>query len=100
MARNVIFEGVIISTIWSSYYEFAKTFKPKQFVWAYMDTPPELCELRVRDRNGGKEGVKYESIHDKARAIQSTATKALEAGERVEWIRHRRAVADVLGLLE
>lgn len=76
----VFFEGIVISTIWSSWYAFAQSHRP--FIWAYMKTPYATCLERIQQRNGGKP-IKEELVAGKEKAIASTQRKAIDAGETV-----------------
>lgn len=102
-ANNVLFEGVIVSTLFSRYHALARKLGSKspqgRFCWAYLDTPLETCLARIQERNGGKE-INEGLVASKVRAIESTRLKALEAREWVETIPHAHAVATVKKLLK
>lgn len=107
--KHVFFEGVVVSTIFSSYLTLATHFKlhDKPFVWAYMDTPLQLCLDRVGDRNGGKQlktskaygKEEVTTIEKKFKSIASTRAKAKASGELVLDIPHEAAVETILELL-
>lgn len=99
-ARNVFFEGVIISTIFQGYYELATKLRARghAFVWAYLDTPLEICLARIQTRNGG-EPIKEDLVANKVRAIASTRVKAMAAKEQVQDVRYDNATKDVLKIL-
>lgn len=97
VATNVLFEGVIVSTLFSRYLTLAKGFKKRGFTWAYLDTPLKTCLERIQKRNGGKE-IKEDLVASKTRAIASTRVKAEVAGQRVKIINHKNAVAEVKAL--
>lgn len=101
VAKNVLFEGVIVSTLFSGYLELSRKLSAEigqGLTWAYLDTPLEVCLARIYKRNGGKP-IKEELVEAKIRSIEATARKASEAGEIVKTIRHKRAMADVMALL-
>ncbi|UTQ72654.1 hypothetical protein [Escherichia phage A221] len=66
---DVIFEGIIPSTLLSSWIP-RLTRPPRELVVLFMDTPLETCISRVKSRNGGvdfNEGLvveKWERVHD------------------------------------
>lgn len=96
LAEHVLFEGVIVSTLFERYRKLS--LRLGGMVWAYLDTPVELCLARIAARNGGKP-IKEELVRDKVRSIESTRRKALAAGERVEIVDHTRAIEVVKGWL-
>lgn len=79
--RVVLFEGIIVSTLFSGWQEFAEQVRREgnhQFIWAFLDTPLEDCLRRVQERNGGKP-VDTKQISDKWRSIDRVKQKAGEA---------------------
>ncbi|QVW27123.1 putative kinase [Escherichia phage vB_EcoM-ZQ1] len=66
---DVIFEGIIPSTLLSSWIP-RLTRPPRELVVLFMDTPLETCIARVKSRNGGvdfNESLvveKWERVHD------------------------------------
>lgn len=80
LAPNVLFEGVIVSTLFSRYLELSRELGG--LTWAYLDTPLDVCLARIAARNGGK-AIKEDLVADKHRAIARTADKARAAGEWV-----------------
>lgn len=119
-AKHVFFEGVIVSTLFRGYQELSIALKARKvcmystldrkpvksgsgkfgpMIWAYLDTPLEVCLDRIQQRNGGKP-INEQLVADKVRSIAATRTKAEAAGERTTTIRYKSALADVLKLLE
>jgi hypothetical protein len=86
---TVIAEGVLASTVWSSWSLFDRNMEANghQFAWCYLDTPLEACFERIRARQAaaGKAGkvIKADLVTDKHRAILATRTKALADGRLV-----------------
>lgn len=95
LAAHVFFEGVIVSTLFSRYMNLSKELGG--LVWAYMDTPLDVCLERISRRNGGK-AIKTELVANKLRSINNTRLKASLARERVADIDHERAVEQVWSL--
>ena len=87
----VVFEGITVATTFGSWAEFCLELP---FIWAYLDTPLEMCLARVRQRNGGAD-FKEEMVEDKFRSILSTRNKALAAGFRVVDLDHKDAHAQL-----
>jgi hypothetical protein len=87
--RAIVCEGVISSTVWGSWGEYAKKVTGERavdFAFCYLDTPLEVCLDRIRGRQqaAGKERqIKEELVSDKIRAIAATREKALAAGHLV-----------------
>lgn len=115
--EHVFFEGVIVSTIFSSYLRLSKELRKegKPFVWAYLDTPVELCLERVYKRNDGEELKLDKATHSeyvrfgkpmittverKINTIASTRNRASQAGELVFPIPHTNAVEAILELIK
>lgn len=74
---NIIFEGIIISTIWS---RFAQMAHDLPMTIAYLDTPPPICIERIKQRNGGK-AFKEELVWGKdATMIKPQLKKAAAEG--------------------
>lgn len=99
-AANVIFEGVIVSTIFMRYLELDRemTKLGHKFIWAFLDTPVEVCLERIYKRNGGKE-IKEQLVHDKIKSIKATRHKALAVDRCVVDIDHTRATEHVRDIL-
>ena len=97
-AKHVFFEGVIVSTLFSRYLTLSREHPRAPFLWAYLDTPLDLCLARIQTRNGGKP-IKTELVADKVRSIERTRQKALAAGEHTLVVPHRVAAAAVMEML-
>ena len=50
--KAVLFEGVVVSTIYGPWQEWSKA--NGGMIWAFLDTPLEVCLKRIQERNGGK----------------------------------------------
>jgi len=80
LSRNVICEGVLASTVFGSWADFAIAMNMTTvFAFAYLQTPVEECLRRIKIRNGGKE-IKEELVHGKIKAVAATRVRAIEAG--------------------
>jgi predicted kinase len=90
---NGFFEGVLISTIFAPWYNLSTELE-QEMVWAFLDTPYELCLERIYKRNGGKK-INEKLVRSKFDGINRVADKADTAGERVEWISYENATEEV-----
>lgn len=83
----VVFEGILPSTVYSTWKEFGTRVQGENFVIAYMQTPLDICIERVKQRREAKgrpsEGFKEQLIKNKFKMIESTRRKALDDGLRV-----------------
>jgi hypothetical protein len=86
--RYVLFEGIIVSTIFHSWLAFSRSLGG--MLWVYLDTPLKICLERIYRRNNGKE-IKEELVAHKIRRIDSTRRKAQLAGEQVVLIHWENA---------
>lgn len=88
-SKIVLFEGIMASLTFGPWAEFveANGLEP---VWAYLDTPPELCLERIYKRNGGK-AIKEDLVLDKVRATERTRDKFSDLGHRVVTLPHKKA---------
>lgn len=86
----VIAEGVLASTVYGSWGEFANTLKQSEpshdFAFCYLQTPLDVCFDRIRQRqeaSGKVKEIKRELVADKFKAIAATRAKALAEGQLV-----------------
>lgn len=78
--KAVLFEGVVVSTIYGPWQEWSKA--NGGMIWAFLDTPLEVCLKRIQERNGGKP-IKEDQVADKHRTIARVREKALADKETV-----------------
>jgi predicted ABC-type ATPase len=93
----VIFEGIIVGTIYGPWQEWSKA--NGGMIWAFLDTPLEVCLKRIQERNGGKP-IKEDQVADKHRTIARVREKALADGETVRDIHWETALKDLKAILE
>lgn len=77
MTPHVVFEGIVIATIYERWAAWAKA--RGDVVFMYLTTPLEVCLQRIQVRNGGKD-IKEDLVADKVKAIESTRLKMVAAG--------------------
>lgn len=75
--RVVFFEGVIVSTIFKRYLDLDRELSGQghRFIWAYLDTPLDVCLERIQLRNKGK-AINEKLVADKIKSITRTKIKA------------------------
>lgn len=89
----VIFEGVVVSTIFGPWQEWSK--KVGGMAWLFLDTPLKTCLERIQVRNGGQP-VKEDLVADKHKTIAEVRKKALLANQVVIDLRHEAALDDLI----
>lgn len=97
--RAVLFEGIVVSTIYGPWRDFNLHKLGGRMIWAFLDTPLDVCLKRIQERNGGKP-IKEDQVADKHRTIARVREKALKDGERVADIRWETALKDFKELLK
>lgn len=95
--KAVLFEGVVVSTIYGPWVDWSKA--NGGMIWAFLDTPLEVCLKRIQERNGGKP-IKEEQVAAKHRTIARVREKALADGEQVRDIHWQTAWKDLKAILE
>lgn len=79
---NVLFEGLLVSTITSRWEKFAKTVDANVLFY-YIDTPIEECIERVKQRRiaaGNTKPFNIENTVNRVKAIETTKQKLTAAG--------------------
>lgn len=79
--ENIVFEGVVISTVYSSWAAFDDELG-RRVTWAFLDTPLDVCLARIQARNGGKP-INEQLVADKVKAIATVRRKVLADGRDV-----------------
>lgn len=104
-ARNVVFEGVLISTVWSTWWELSQDLEAKlgkPITFAFLDTPADVCVERVKQRRLAKgrpaEGFREDQVRGKHTQIARVREKALKARQLVADL--DGSVGQLLDLLE
>lgn len=81
---NVLFEGLLISTLSSRWEKFAKRISDKSnMLFYYLDTPIEECLRRVklrREQAGNTKPFNPKNTTDRVKAIDTTYQKLSSAG--------------------
>jgi hypothetical protein len=91
---NILFEGVLISTIFGPWLEFSQMMRAHdvQFVWAFLDTPLEVCFERIRKRQEasarGVREIRKDQVQGKWEGQLRIRDKAQAAGETVVILSH------------
>ena len=95
--KAVLFEGVVVSTIYGPWQEWSKA--NGGMIWAFLDTPLEVCLKRIQERNGGKP-IKEDQVADKHRTIARVREKALADGEQVRDLHWQTAWKDLKAVID
>lgn len=100
---HVLFEGLLISSYWGSFGEWAKKYKGR-IVFAYLDTPLEECLARVTQRRivaGNIKPFNETNTRRRAASIEATKARAIADGQRIVTISGKgQSEKAVLGLFE
>lgn len=94
----VLFEGVVVSTIFGPWAEWAARQEPYPMWWAFLDTPAPLCLERIQQRNGGQP-IKEQLVLDKHETIERVRSKASGAGLPVFDLGHEAPLTGLRNLL-
>lgn len=89
MTTNVVFEGLLISHIYGRWAEMARSEYPGAWVFAFLDTPLEVCLERVGQRRkagGNEKPLNPANTVQKWHDSRSVAEKAARDGFRVVWL--------------
>jgi adenylylsulfate kinase-like enzyme len=103
---HVFFEGALVSTTYGSIGAASEVFEDGQFVFAFLDTPLEVCVERVNQRRAERGQANIEDIRNiesKWFTIERLRVK-LETGvvgtnQKVAVIDHNEATKQVLALM-
>lgn len=96
-ADAVLFEGIIVSTIFQPWSDWSH--ENNGMVWAFLDTPLDVCLDRIQSRNGGKP-INEKLVADKWNGINRVKDKATEAGERVETLNYNKALEELAEIVD
>ncbi len=101
---SVLFEGVIVSDTYERYLKLDHelTKLGQTFVWAFLDTPVEVCIERVKARrlaSGNEKPLDETNTRTRWQRIRRVREKARSAGRRVMDLDHRDPLPQVLELL-
>lgn len=105
---NVLLEGLLMSHLFSRYADLARELRPiNRMVFAFLDTPLELCLDRVRRRReeraaaAGREAgpLNPKNTETKWRDCRRCHQKFKDTGLDARWVSHLDGVEQVLELL-
>jgi predicted ABC-type ATPase len=80
---HIVFEGVIVGDIRSTFYDLMKAFCEVHFRWisfCFMNTPYAVCLERIQKRNGGVP-IKEKPVKGKYENVKRQLKWYLEAGD-------------------
>lgn len=86
---HLLLEGIISSTIFSTYFELfkgaEKLYSDRKIVVLWLNPDVEICLKRIQQRNGGKP-IKEELVRNKSKMIARACKKMREGGiEVISW---------------
>ena len=91
---HVFFEALVISSTVPAYVEIAKR-ATQPFVFAFLDTPIDLCIQRIYQRNGGKP-IKEDAVRGHHKYMKRIEQRLREAGMFTMGIDHEDSVQQVV----
>lgn len=101
--KNVLFEGILVSHTYGRYSKLAEELGINNFVFAFLDTPLDLCIERVKARRVTKGNNKplnpANIIKDWHNVWEGVREKCLQSGKRVVVLDHTKPMVQVIKLL-
>ena len=92
---HVVFEGLLISHLYSRYEALNHELAAHGYVWAFLDTPLELCLARVQQRRDARGKAKHEfnphNTVQKWHDMRRVYARCQEAGLDARWVAHETA---------
>ena len=93
MTGDVVFEGLLISHLFSRYVnldrEMAETHR-QHTIWAFLDTPEELCVDRVKARRAARHADRVKAAEREGRHVPAELGPLNETNTRQKWQDMRR----------
>lgn len=99
---HVLFEGALISSSYGNIGRASEEYGD-DFVFAFMDTPLDVCLARIQARRAARgvfEPLNPANTRFKYEGILKSSAKIRALGRRVVTLNYRKATAQVLGLLK
>lgn len=100
---HVVMEGLLVSHLFSRYKALDRELQPIPYIWAFLDTPLDLCLERVEARRLSRGSDKplnprntIQKWHDSRRVFEKCQAAGLDA----RWVDYRTAATDVLTWLK
>jgi len=93
---HIFFEALVISSTVPSYIEMAQRLK-MPFIFAFLDTPVDLCIQRIYQRNGGKP-IKEDPVKGHHKYMTRVAQRLRDAGMKTVTIDYKRSFEEVVNL--
>lgn len=98
---HVLFEGALVSSSYGNIGRASEAFGDDA-VFAFMDTPLDVCLDRIRRRRAAKgktEPLNPKNTADKHRNVETSLAAFRAAGRRIEFLDHRNPNPRVAALL-
>jgi hypothetical protein len=99
---HVLMEGLLMSHLFSRYAALDRELQPTPYIWAFLDTPLELCIERVEKRRRERFAKKPLNPHNtiqKWNDMRRVYAKCQAAGLDARWLDHTKATPTVLDWL-
>lgn len=99
---HVLFEGALVSSSYGNIGRASEVYG-NDVVFAFMDTPLEVCIQWIKNRRATRGDVREfnpRNCVSKFKTVLRSIEVAKEIGRRVVMINHRKAVPQILGLLQ
>jgi cytidylate kinase len=97
---HVVMEGLLMSHLFGRYAALDRELQPTPYIWAFLDTPLDLCIERVKARRDARGVAKKEfNPHNttaKWHDMRRVYAKCQAAGLDARWVDHRDPVREVL----
>lgn len=98
---HVLFEGALISSSYGNIGRASEAFGD-EFVFAFMNTPLEVCLERIRKRReakGNTKPVDPKNVASKIKTIAKSIQVATEKHRRIVIVNYKNPVPQILGIL-
>jgi hypothetical protein len=101
---NVLYEGLLVSGLFSRYNALADSMPEHKFIFAFLDTPLEKCIAQTLGRREAKGNTKpfdpLKTLEPKFRAIVASRQHLEDAGKDCRTLDHTRAYEVVVDWLK
>jgi len=99
---HVLFEGLLLSTLYERYRQLALELDTHKFIFAFLDTPLDVCLSRVASRRaeaGRTAELNPKNTTDKWHLMRRMQPKFHRAGLDSRWVGYEGAASTILGWL-
>lgn len=101
--QHLLMEGLLMSHLYSRYKALAEEMQPIPYIWAFLDTPLEVCLERVvarrAERGVAKKEFNPKNTTDKWHDMRRVFAKCQRDGLDARWVDYRDAAQVIYGWL-